>query len=68
MIDASLKHKCELLRCLEEASAGGEDSYAQLIKQYDSQVHCLEARIVELERERNKLLTGEEDAGASNDE
>lgn len=56
-LEANLQHKNQLLASLENAAALGDESYTSLLKQYESQVHELEMRIAELEKERVRLLS-----------
>lgn len=42
---------------LESMADQGEDSYAQLLLQYESQIRELESRITDLECEKAKLIS-----------
>ncbi|CAL8098357.1 unnamed protein product [Calicophoron daubneyi] len=57
-IEEHLQQKRKLLESLESAANLGENSYAALVEQYESQIHELVARIEGLEKERTDLLSG----------
>ncbi|VDP56431.1 unnamed protein product [Schistosoma margrebowiei] len=55
-IEATIRQKNVLLSSLEAASEQGDESYCLLLKKYESQIRELESKVIDLEREKSKLL------------
>ncbi|CAI2727555.1 unnamed protein product [Schistosoma spindalis] len=55
-IEATIRQKNVLLSSLEAAAEQGDESYCLLLKKYESQIRELESKVIDLEREKSKLL------------
>uniref|UniRef100_A0A5K4F4S8 Kinesin motor domain-containing protein n=1 Tax=Schistosoma mansoni TaxID=6183 RepID=A0A5K4F4S8_SCHMA len=55
-IEATIRQKNVLLTSLEAAAEQGDESYCLLLKKYESQIRELESKVIDLEREKSKLL------------
>lgn len=55
-IETTIRQKNVLLTSLEAAAEQGDESYCLLLKKYESQIRELESKVIDLEREKSKLL------------